>query len=64
MINQRALKSNFFSGGKFQTLDGNFTRAKQNRGTDSYSVSKARVRKQKVLSPFDIDDSSEDSYIL
>jgi hypothetical protein len=54
MINQKALKSNFFSGGKFQRLETTFIGGQQTRGsglgsrTDSYNVSKARVKKKIV----------------
>lgn len=54
MINQKALKSNFFSGGKFQRLEATFIRGQHTRmsglgcGTDSYNVSKAQVKKKKV----------------
>jgi hypothetical protein len=54
MINQKALKSNFFSSGKFQRLEATFIGGQQRRGsglgsrTDSYNVSKARVKKKIV----------------
>jgi len=66
MINDKALRSNYFSDGKFQSLTTSFMKQNGIKTGNKYSeYSKLFSKKEKnVFSPFDIDDTDENSYVL
>ena len=60
--NEKCLRENNFYVGKFQTLQSTFNT--RNATRSAYGTGSKFLNKKKELSPFDIDDSDKDSYVL